>query len=209
MADTVVIPPFDKFAGTRGFANNLIAGLLQQQQQQRAARQLQQLGLPGGLTSPIAQQIGGQLAAAQAKPMPPTQRIVQKQLDRINFLEEKARRGTITKPEKAELQSAIRRVQPKTTFTPLQIERTKGHLEAGGETTIFGNVIPFVTRKSAINYAQRQLGPNWAQASPEAKEIIDRKWPAKGIRVISPDGSRGTIPTEDWQEAKRQGFRRR
>ncbi len=158
------------------------------------------------------QQIAGRAAVAQAKPIPPTQQITQKQLDRINLLEEKARKGTIKPGEAAELRSAIRRVQPKETFTPLRIEQTKGHLEAGGESTIFGNVVPFVTRKSAINYARRQLGPNWAQASPEAKEIIDRKWPAetKGtIKVISPAGERGTIPIEDWADAKKQGFRRR
>ncbi len=158
------------------------------------------------------QQIAGRAAAAKAKPISPAQQITQKQLDRINLLEEKARKGTIKPREAAELRSAIRRVQPKETFTPLRIEQTKGHLEAGGETTIFGNVVPFVTRKSAINYARRQLGPNWAQASPEAKKIIDRKWPAetKGtIKVISPAGERGTIPIEDWADAKKQGFRRR
>ena len=76
---TVILPPFDKFAGLRGFSQNLVQGLLQQQQQQRAAQQLQTLGFPGGLTSPIAQQAGiklglqqqefaGREALAQAKP---------------------------------------------------------------------------------------------------------------------------------------------
>lgn len=74
-----VIPPFDRFQGVRGFSENLIAGILQRQQAQRTAQQLQGLGLPGGLTSPVAQQFGaqqflgqqdisGRIAAAQAKP---------------------------------------------------------------------------------------------------------------------------------------------
>lgn len=65
MADTVVLPPFDQFAGLGLGAQNLVAGILQRQQQQRAAQQLQGLGLPGGLTAPVAQQFAAQQALGQ------------------------------------------------------------------------------------------------------------------------------------------------
>ncbi len=80
MADGVtILPPFDKFAGLRAGSQNFVTQFLQQRQQQQAALQLQGLGLPGGLTSPVAQQfaaqqslgqqdIAGRLAAVQAKP---------------------------------------------------------------------------------------------------------------------------------------------
>ena len=77
---TVILPELDRFAGLRGFTNNLVAGLMQQRQQQQAAQQLQQLfgqGFPAGLTSPIAQTAGIQQAlqrqriAGQAQ-APPT-----------------------------------------------------------------------------------------------------------------------------------------
>lgn len=226
---TVVPAP----AGTGNIAQNFaLAGsqfgrglgqfLAHRQAAQQLARLFPNLDLQG-ITNPqalaVAAQLGlqqhelaGRAAIARAKPVSPAQQITQKQLDRINLLEEKERQGTITKPEAAELLRSKQLKPPKTTFTPLRIEQTKGHLEAGGETTIFGNVIPFVTRKSAINYARRQLGPNWSQASPEAKEIIDRKWPGKSqetIKVISPSGEKGSIPILDWAEARKQGFKRR
>lgn len=81
MADTVVLPRFDQFAGLGLGAQNLVAGILQRQQQQRAAQQLQGLGLPGGLTSPVAQEFGIQQALGQqdiagrmavARAVPPT-----------------------------------------------------------------------------------------------------------------------------------------
>ncbi|KKL15199.1 hypothetical protein LCGC14_2507990 [marine sediment metagenome] len=74
-----VIAPFDRFAGLRQGALNFVMGRIQQQKAQQAAQQLQGLGLPGGLTSPVAQQFAGQqalgqqdilgrIAAAQARP---------------------------------------------------------------------------------------------------------------------------------------------
>ena len=93
-----VIPPFDRFQGVRGFSENLVAGILRRQQEQRTAQQLQGLGLPGGLTSPVAQQfagrqalgqqdIFGRIAAAQAKPVSSTQQIAQQKLNLLQRLQ--------------------------------------------------------------------------------------------------------------------------
>ncbi len=93
-----VIQPFDKFQGLRGLSQNLVTGILQRQQAQRTAQQLQGLGLPGGLTSPVAQQfaaqqslgqqdIFGRIAAAQAKPIPPTQQLAQSKLNLLRRLQ--------------------------------------------------------------------------------------------------------------------------
>lgn len=62
---TVVLPRFNQFAGLAGFFQNLNQATLQKQQQLQAAQQLQQLGFPGGLTSPVAQQAGVQLGLQQ------------------------------------------------------------------------------------------------------------------------------------------------
>lgn len=61
----IVLPRFEQFAGQAGFFDNLTRAVLQKQQQQRTAQQLQGLGLPGGLTSPVAQQFAGQQALGQ------------------------------------------------------------------------------------------------------------------------------------------------
>lgn len=82
MADTVVLPRFEQFAGLGLGAENFVAQFLQQRRQQQAAQQLQGLGLPGGLTAPFAQQfaaqqalgqqdIAGRMAVARAKPATP------------------------------------------------------------------------------------------------------------------------------------------
>ena len=120
--------------------------LLQQQQSQGAAQQLaaalsvppdQRQGIPG-INFPTAPQLpqaqsqqGGQLfgnlllqqqqqqgalGLQAARPISPSQTITQKQLNRINFLENKARRGTITQQEKDELQRSLQRNRPLVEF---------------------------------------------------------------------------------------------
>ncbi|KKM91007.1 hypothetical protein LCGC14_1232880 [marine sediment metagenome] len=123
--------------------------LLQQQQSQGAAQQLaaalsvppdQRQGIPG-INFPTAPQLpqaqsqqGGQLfgnlllqqqqqqgalGLQAARPISPSQIITQKQLDRINLLESKARQGTITQPEKDELQRSLSRNRPLVEFGAL------------------------------------------------------------------------------------------
>ena len=72
-------PQFPQAQSTQGA--QLFGNTLLQQQQQQAA-----------------------LKRQLAQPISPSQAISQKQLNRINFLENKARRGTITQQEKDELQ---------------------------------------------------------------------------------------------------------
>lgn len=71
MADgTVVLPPRDRFAGLRGFSENLIQGLIQQARNQQLAQQVGQI-FPGmnlqGITDPRALQ----LALQQQQPAEP------------------------------------------------------------------------------------------------------------------------------------------
>lgn len=117
----IVLPPFDKFAGLRGFSQNLAAGLIQQQQQKRAGQQLGGL-FPNlnlrGVTDPRIQAIAGQLGLQQhelagraaierAKPISPTRQIAQKRLDVINALQEKERAGIILPAERELLNKAL------------------------------------------------------------------------------------------------------
>ncbi len=100
-----------------------------QQQQQAVLRQfLQQQGVqvPTNLPPQFLQQfalqrqeLAGRAAIARAKPISPAQQITQKQLNRINLLEHKARQGTITEPEKAELQRSLQRNRPLVEFGAL------------------------------------------------------------------------------------------
>lgn len=148
---TVVLPPYNRYAGLGQGFSNLIAGWSQQRQRQQSAQQLSQL-FPNlnlqGITDPRMQMIAAQLGlqqqgraaqpgftlgpgqqrfgaggqpiarvpAAPPTPLTPTQRIAQVQLDRINFLQEKARRKTITKPEEAELSRSLQRNRPLVEF---------------------------------------------------------------------------------------------
>jgi hypothetical protein len=69
-----VLPTLDRFAGVRGFAENAVSGLLQQQQNKALSQQLGQiLGQPGafqGITDPRALQLAGQLGLQQAQAQP-------------------------------------------------------------------------------------------------------------------------------------------
>jgi hypothetical protein len=57
-----ILPTLDKFAGVRGFANNLVAGLLQGQQQKAAEQQRQgQLADLTGLSQVLGQQGQGNI----------------------------------------------------------------------------------------------------------------------------------------------------
>ena len=129
--------------------NSLQQFLLQQQQSQGVAQQLaaalsvppdQRQGLPG-INFPAApqfpqaqsqqggklfgdlllqqQQQQGALGLQAARPVSPSQIITQKQLDRINLLESKARNGTITQQEKDELQRSLSRNRPLVEFGAL------------------------------------------------------------------------------------------
>jgi hypothetical protein len=131
MADTVVLPRFEQFAGLGLGAQNLVAGILQRQQQQRTAQQLQGLGLPGGLTAPFAQQfaaqqslgqqdIAGRMAVAGAGPVTRPQL----QAQRILELQAKERAGTITEPERASLKTLLEgRAQVQVTIGEKDIRR--------------------------------------------------------------------------------------
>lgn len=93
----------------------MIAAQLGLQQQGRVAQ-------PGFTLGPGQQRFGAggqpiaQVPAAPPTPLTPTQRIAQAQLDRINLLQEKARRKTITKPEEAELSRSLQRNRPLVEF---------------------------------------------------------------------------------------------
>ena len=111
-----------------------MANLAAFQRQQQLAQQTQ---LPSGSQGPQAQQPdltqlimqtpqGQNLAlqlgfsnVAQPKQISPSQQITQKQLDRINLLERKQRQGTITEPEKVELQRSLARGGPLVQFGAL------------------------------------------------------------------------------------------
>ncbi len=64
-----VLPGFDRFQGVRGFLDNFVTGILQNQQNQGLSQQLGQVfGDPNkfqGITDPRALQLGGQLAQGE------------------------------------------------------------------------------------------------------------------------------------------------
>ena len=134
--DIPIIPTLNRFAGVGGFAQNFVAGIIQQQQNQAFSQQLGQvLGQPGqfqGITDPRALQLAGQLALQQpqpgftlgpgqerfgaggqpiaqvgAAPVSPTQQIAQRRFDFLNQLQEKDRAGTINPAETAALQKIL------------------------------------------------------------------------------------------------------
>ena len=128
-----IIQGKDPLAGLRQALTGFVGSTLQQAQGQQLGQQLGQL-FPSqnfqGITNPLAlqaavqaglqqQQQQGALGLQAARPVSPSQIITQKQLDRINFLENKARQGTITQKEKDELQRSLARNRPLVEFGAL------------------------------------------------------------------------------------------
>jgi len=128
-----IIQGKDPLAGLRQALTGFVGSTLQGAQNQQLSQQLGQL-FPQqnfqGITNPLALQAGvqaglqqqqqqGALGLQAARPISPSQIITQKQLDRINLLESKARQGTITQPEKDELQRSLSRNRPLVEFGAL------------------------------------------------------------------------------------------
>ena len=116
---------------------------------------------PTGILANIMDVLGGGRVTARDLPVSPTETL--------------AAKGAIA--------------QRKAPFTKAKIQTTLGELESGGATTLLGQVIKFEDladnpRQGATTHVLRKLGRNWKTISPEAVEIIDRKWPdPKGIET--------------------------
>lgn len=89
-----------------------------------------------------------------------------------------------------------------------EIDKILGELQLGRYDSLSGEYIPFESRGDMKKYAIQKLGYNWKTKVPDAKKIIDEKFPPPEpkVKVISPSGVPGYIPKSKLEEAKKRGF---
>ncbi len=91
---------------------------------------------------------------------------------------------------------------------PKASDKALGALQQGGLVTAEGYVSEFDDREQAEAFAATRLGPDYKTKYPRAEEFINNKFPIEKIKVISPDGKAGFIPSNKLNEALKRGFKR-
>lgn len=89
--------------------------------------------------------------------------------------------------------------KPESPFTEAKVQQMLGELESGGSVSIYGFVMKFTKPQQAVDHALRTLGPNWQEISPEAVEIIKRKWPEADVAAKTP-----SVPKEKLEVGERR-----